>query len=116
MSFKALVYAYVIGGLTFIPLLILGLIAFALYTSVPVNDSDATNPVREKSEPQDDSVAEIEEPTPPDPSLDLNDLPKTRRGWLTMRRTFQELAFDGSYVTLMKSILDSRSKDPKRSR
>ncbi len=72
MSFKALVYAYVIGGLTFIPLLILGLIAFALYTSVPVK--------------------------------------------LTMRRTFQELAFDGSYVTLMKSILDSRSKDPKRSR
>jgi len=116
MSFKALVYAYVIGGLTFIPLLILGLIAFALYTSVPVNGSDATNPVREKSEPQDDSVAEIEEPTPPDPSLDLNDLPRTRRGWLTMRRTFQELAFDGSYVTLMKSILDSRSKDPKRSR
>jgi len=116
MSFKALVYAYVIGGLTFIPLLILGLVAFTLYTSVPVDDSNARNPLREKAELQDSSVAETEEHTSSDPFLDLNDLPKTRRGWLTVRRTFQELAFDGSYVTLMRSILDSRSKDPKRSR
>ena len=116
MSFKTLVYAYVIGGLTFIPLLILGLIAYTLYTSVPVDDSGATNPVGQKAELQDGSVAQTEEPTPPNTPLDLNDLPKTRRGWLTMRRTFLEVAFDGSYVTLMKSILDSRSKDPKRSR
>jgi hypothetical protein len=116
MSFKALVYAYVIGGLTFIPLLILGLIAFTLYTSLPVDDSGVTNPVGQKAELQDDSVARTEEPNLPNTSFDLNDLPKTRRGWLTMRRTFQEVAFDGSYVTLMRSILDSRSKDPKRSR
>ena len=115
MSFKALVYAYVIGGLTFIPLLIVCLIAFTVYTSVPVDDSDTTKPAKEKVE-QDGNAAATEGPAPPEPSLDLNDLPKTRRGWLTVRRTFQEVALDGSYVTLMKSFLDSRSKDPKRSR
>jgi hypothetical protein len=116
MSLKALVYAYVIGGLTFIPLLIISLLAYTFYTSVPVANSDATKPAGEKAEQQDGSVTETETPTPPDPALDLNDLPKTRRGWLTVRRTFEEVIFDGSYVTLMKSILDSRSKDPKRSR
>ncbi|KAG8219454.1 putative integral membrane protein conserved region-domain-containing protein [Butyriboletus roseoflavus] len=51
-----------------------------------------------------------------EPPCDVNDLPRTRKGWLTVRRTFEESAYDGSYVTLVKSYLDSRSKDPKRSR
>ena len=113
MSLKALVYAYVIGGLTFIPLLLISVVAFAFYTSVPINDADVSKPVPEL---HDSNIAEADESPLPDLPLDLNDLPKTRRGWLTMRRTFEELTFEGSYVTLMKSFLDSRSKDPKRSR
>jgi hypothetical protein len=116
MSFEALVYAYVIGGVTFVPLVLLSVLFITLYTSVPVGDSDVSKPARrrlEDKEPQ----AELPEQSPSSTvTSDLNDLPRTRKGWLTMRRTFEESTLDGSYVTLVRSFLDARSKDPKRSR
>lgn len=114
MSFKALFYAYILGGLTFIPLAILIVASIAIYTSIPVqtnSSKDAKPELRTESiEPQ----AEAEDPAS---SVEVNDQPRTRKGWLTMRRTFEESASsDGSYVTLVRSYLDARSKDPKRSR
>ena len=113
MSFKALVYAYVLGGITFVPLVILALIAYTIYTSVPVADPDLSKPARQARA---HAAASDTRDATTEPLLDLTDVPKARKGWLTMRRTFEESSFEGSYVTLVKSFLDARSKDPKRSR
>lgn len=114
MSFKALFYAYILGGLTFIPLVILIVVGIAIYTSIPVQTNSGQDAKPELPTELTEPQAETEDPAS---SLEVNDKPRTRKGWLTMRRTFEESApFDGSYVTLVRSYLDARSKDPKRSR
>ncbi|KAJ4485635.1 hypothetical protein J3R30DRAFT_1385454 [Lentinula aciculospora] len=105
MSFRAIFYAYILGGFTLVPLLLCALVAYAIYTSEPVSEDS-----REKS------ATSTEEEDLGKDALDVQDIPKTRKGWLTVRRTFEELSFDGGYVTLVRSFLDARSKDPKRSR
>ncbi|OCB85559.1 hypothetical protein A7U60_g7206 [Sanghuangporus baumii] len=110
MSLKALVYAYVLGGFTFIPLLICAAVAWTIYTSVPVGDPDPAKLERKKLSEQSNQDQD-ESPVPP-----VNDQPKPRKAWLIVRRTFEEKEPDGSYVNMMRAYLDSRSKDPKRSR
>ncbi|KAJ7292840.1 hypothetical protein C8J57DRAFT_8166 [Mycena rebaudengoi] len=112
MSLKALFYAYILGGLTFLPLVVAGLLYFTIYTSIPVGDLDASKKLRGELEDEGEKSNAIEDLAP----ADINDPPKTRKGWLTMRRTFEESSLDGGYVTLVRSFLDARSKDPKRSR
>ena len=48
MSLRAILYAYVLGGLTFIPLVILGVCFYAIYTSVPVGEVDHAKDREEK--------------------------------------------------------------------
>ncbi|KAI0652342.1 hypothetical protein C8Q79DRAFT_1005550 [Trametes meyenii] len=117
MSLKALFYAYVLGGLTLVPLVVFAAIFYTVYTSVPVGDSDADKLKRreleEKSEAEDgEPPSTTAAPTP----VDVNDLPRPRKGWLTVRRTFDETPGDASYVGFVRGFLDARSKDPKRSR
>ncbi|KIP11724.1 hypothetical protein PHLGIDRAFT_124624 [Phlebiopsis gigantea 11061_1 CR5-6] len=120
MSFKAIVYAYVLGGLTFIPLVILAVCFYAIYTSVPVGDLDVDKAKRGQLERQSQLAEEggqnEEDAVAATAPVEVNDAPRTRKGWLTVRRTFEETSNDGSYVGLVKGFLDARSKDPKRSR
>ncbi|CDO73150.1 hypothetical protein BN946_scf185007.g205 [Trametes cinnabarina] len=117
MSLKALLYAYILGGLTFLPLVILAAIFYTVYTSVPIGDPDAAKLKRRELEAKSEGENEEAPSTTAAPSpSDVNDLPRTRKGWLTVRRTFEETPGDGSYVGMVRGFLDARSKDPKRSR
>ncbi|OBZ78584.1 hypothetical protein A0H81_01252 [Grifola frondosa] len=122
MSLRALLYAYVLGGLTFVPLVILGAIFFTIYTSVPVGDPVVDKPAKRRleqrfTEEEDDAEnADAPPTTAAVPPAEVNDLPRARKGWLTVRRTFEESPSDGSYVGMVRGFLDARSKDAKRSR
>jgi hypothetical protein len=53
MSFKALLYAYILGGVTFIPLVFFGVVYFTVYTSIPVGEANVSKNAREKLEKDD---------------------------------------------------------------
>ncbi|KAI5124141.1 hypothetical protein M0805_000952 [Coniferiporia weirii] len=112
MSLKVLIYAYILGGLTFLPLLLCAAVAWTFYTSAPVPDPSPAGLEHRNLELPDESKHEPADASTPA----AGDQPRPRKGWLTVRRTFEERETDGSYVNMMRSFLDSRSKDPKRSR
>jgi Maintenance of mitochondrial morphology protein 1 len=120
MTIRALFYAYIIGGLTFIPLLLAAAIFYTIHTSVPVEDAHSKKKdiPNITSHDQDQEMDEKKEATSEneETTLTVDDIPKARKGWLTMRRTYEESISDASYVMLVRSFLDARSKDPKRSR
>jgi hypothetical protein len=116
MSLKALFYAYVLGGLTLIPLVILSACFYAIYTSVPVGDPNVDKLAKAKLEQSSQEDEHGKQKLDSTLQPEVNDLPKPRKGWLTVRRTFEEMPSEGGYVGILKEFLDARSKDPKRSR
>lgn len=112
-SLPALLAAYVLGGLTFLPLLICVGLYVLLYTTPPFGDPDpakrAKNALQASntSEDGEDEKAQVESTTldAPPPRA------KPLQGWLIARRTFEESASDATYIGMMRSFLDARSKD-----
>jgi len=150
MSFFALLVAYILGGLTFVPLLVVAAIAVVLRLSPEVGDQRAQG-----------SVAKLDEATANLAKKERASTRIYRSGWLTVRRTFEAAnsippiplpptstagsgvgsgaskasavddnaslhsassgaSLDSGYMTSLASsyrnFMDSRSKDPKRSR
>jgi hypothetical protein len=112
-SLRALVVAYLLGGLTFIPLLICAGLYVVLYVTPPVGDPDPAKRTKNALQasstdtPSDDEKPALEPLSPdlPPPRL------KPLQGWLIARRTFEESPSDATYMGMMRSFLDSRSKD-----
>ena len=114
MSLTTLFYAYIIGGVTFIPLAVVAIVVYTIYTSVPVPAEPSK---------RDSSTEGLDERKPLDASvldgrviLETNDAPRTRKGWLTVRRTFEKPPIDSGYVNFVRTFLDARTKDSKKSR
>ncbi|KAG9104127.1 hypothetical protein FRC06_005244 [Ceratobasidium sp. 370] len=112
-SLTALLAAYLLGGLTFLPLLICGGLYVILYTTPPVGDPDPAK--RIKNALQASSADENTEDEKGSLEPSTSDLPPPRlkplQGWLIARRTYEESPAGATYMGMMRSFLDSRSKD-----
>jgi hypothetical protein len=130
-----LIFGILVGWITFLPVLVLSAVLTFLYTSVLVGDQDpvkfikaqlSTRSASDSEKPHGATAGEKSramsgggesvnsEETPPPTTTQPQ---KQRQGWLTVRRTFFEAPTEGSYMNQMvRSFLDARSKDPKRTR
>ncbi|GAA5859758.1 hypothetical protein JCM8547_007014 [Rhodosporidiobolus lusitaniae] len=107
-SATLLLLSYLLGGLTFLPLLLASFLGLLFYSSPVVPSPTRTGiPVLPKEGEADDA-----EP-----------VNVYRAGWLTVRRTYEpqkESVNDGTYVGMLasgyRSFLDNRSRDPRRSK
>ena len=89
------------SGFTFIPVILAALIFYTVYTSVlvPNQNNSMVQGTRETKEndpaitPTSPSLKTTDLPS----SVDTRELPKAQKGWLTVRRTFEESTSDGSY-------------------
>ncbi|QRV97604.1 maintenance of mitochondrial morphology protein 1 [Ceratobasidium sp. AG-Ba] len=112
-SFRALLAAYLLGGLTFLPLLICAGLYVVLYTTPPFGDPDLAKGKKnalQASSVEENNEAEKSSLEPSNPDIPPPRL-KPLQGWLIARRTYEESPADATYMGMMRSFLDSRSKD-----
>ncbi|GJN89508.1 hypothetical protein Rhopal_002495-T1 [Rhodotorula paludigena] len=100
-SFGAFVLTYVLGGITFVPLCLAVVLAAIFYTSPVVQLPRKTGI-----------------PKLPDQPDDAEPVSVYRAGWLTVRRTYEPLkdAGDGTYAGMIRTFMDNRSRDPRRTK
>ncbi|GAA5994553.1 Nvj2p [Rhodotorula paludigena] len=100
-SFGAFVLTYVLGGITFVPLCLAVVLAVIFYTSPVVQLPRKTGI-----------------PKLPDQPDDAEPVSVYRAGWLTVRRTYEPLkdAGDGTYAGMIRTFMDNRSRDPRRTK
>lgn len=122
------------GWITFLPVVAFGVFAAIIYTSVPIGDPDPSKALKaqlsERSAGGTESPSGTESDENPATTSsqtatghdDAPHLPppqqhRPRQGWIIVRRTFFEPPAETSYMNQMvRSFLDARSKDPKRTR
>lgn len=123
MMLFTFIFIYVLGGLTFVPVLVAAFIAFVFYTS-PQADPETTPKPPLPADGNADPTVTSEAKEAKDEEGEEDVVPKIyRTGWLTVRRTFEPMPStnsEGTYVGMMvsgyRSFMDQRSKDPKRTR
>jgi hypothetical protein len=102
--------AYILGGITFIPLLLVGSLVFAFFTAEPI-DSASPKPIAYHT--NEANVAEEKSLSSSSPSsTSTKPRAPTLKTWLTVRRTFE--ASPSSYISLVRTLLDARSAHPRR--
>ncbi|KAG0141145.1 hypothetical protein CROQUDRAFT_718316 [Cronartium quercuum f. sp. fusiforme G11] len=119
--FYLLLFTYLLGAFTFLPILLI-LFGSFIYLSSPTANLKITRPsnlpIKDREVNDDTQQSEV---LSNKESIDIG-LPKLyRAGWLNVRQTYESTQTgDGTYMGMLtnsyRSFMDQRSKDPKRSR
>jgi len=128
--FYLILFVYLLGGLTFIPLLLVTFAAFLYYSSPTQKDTNRQTETNSHVTPSTNSTDSASTPlirnsSNKEDQIKLendSELPKLyRAGWLTVRQTYQpsqnsESTYMGLITNSYRNFMDQRSKDAKRTR
>ena len=102
--FYTFLIVYILGGLTFVPLVIVCGLVYTFYTADPIDPPSLQPNVSHSSI--------VKEKRSSSSSTTTDNRVPTLKTWLTVRRTFE--ALPSSYISLVRTLLDSRSAHARR--